>query len=509
MGVKKFIFVLLLGVASCGTALATNYSNLVGNWKGLWTIDANGSNRVFLKITNSSGAGAFDNLDTGDNNILVTSFSASPAPSVYINFFNGYSYTGVVNTAFTQISGTWFYNSQSWSLTFYRNPSVDDFQANIYTNGSSVLPYRLFVPTNYVTNQSFPLILYLHGSGVRGTDNWYQLVGDSGPLALVFNENQAQYPCFVAAPQCPPGGDWTNNTMHQTLVGLLSTLVSAYNIDTNRVYITGLSLGGNGTWDMMTRNPNLFAAGVPMSGQSGTASAAAVYEIPTWVFHSLDDPTVPVGYSQIMVNGMRALGGAPIYTEYATGQHEIWSASYANRLLYSWLLNQKRGSPSNAPPFVLISSPATAGWYDTPATNATLSGSAGNAIAQVSQITWTNNRSGSGTALGTTNWSAQSVPLQTSTNLLTVMATGSAWVSNYGGHTTFSSPLWAYRGAQLSFSASNGLATVSWTGGAPPYALDQCTNLSSHDWQPLLTNNSTSAQIPLSTSSTFFRIRSQ
>lgn len=506
---KIRVLILLTGLLTGEAVAASSYTNLAGYWKGLWTVDANGSNRIFLKITNSSFVGGFDDLDTGENNIVITSVNTNPFPSVRFVFNSGYSYTGIVDSVYTQLTGTWSYSGQSWPVTFYRQPGVDDFLPLTNTTVAGSLLYRLWVPTNYTAAQSYPLILYLHGSGGRGNDNRSQLSGDTGPLALVFNENQASHPSFVAAPQCPSGGDWTNSTMHSELLSLISALESGFNIDTNRIYVTGLSLGGNGTWDLLTRNPTLFTAGVPMSGESYTASAEAFFSLPVWVFHALDDPTVSVTNSQIMVAGMKSLGGRPIYTEYAQGEHAIWSASYANRLLYDWLMDQTRGSFSNGPPFVAIVSPTTRAWFGTPGSSTALAGTAGNALAQISQVAWTNNRTGNGAASGTTNWSVSSVALQSSTNLVTVMAQGTAWVSNYLGHTTFSDSLWIDRAPMLSFSASNGLATLSWTGGSPPYSLDESTNLATGVWQPLFTNSITSTQFSLTRPAAYFRVRSQ
>jgi predicted esterase len=505
-----FAFLVLLALG----AHAITYTNIAGNWTGLWSSDSGTSNRFFIKVygSGSSYAGALDNLDTGDNNWPASSITFT-APSVVNMTFSsmGYSYTGVVNGAFTQMSGNWIQGQQTWPITFIRNPGVNDFLACTNIDAIGSLPYRLFVPSNYTGTQSYPLILFLHGRGERGSDNTNQLCGETGELALVFNENQASHPSFVAAPQCPSDTEWTNSPMHQQLLDLLTSLKSQYNIDSNRVYITGLSMGGNGTWHLLSHDTSLFASGVPMSGETYTSTPDSVLPVPVWVFHSLSDPTVAVTNSQVMVSGMRALGGSPIYTEYQYGGHSIWSASYATPLLYEWLLSQRRGavSSNNVAPFLQVSYPYSGLSYLTSKTNLSLNGTAGNSLAGVSQIGWTNNRTSSGIAIGTTNWSAPNVSLQTGTNLITVIATGASWVTQYYGQTTFNSSIWSYQGPVLSLRASNGIATLTWTGGSPPYYLEQCTNLAFGQWQTLSTNSSSSAQVGLSSSPVFFRVRCQ
>jgi hypothetical protein len=160
-----------------------------------------------------------------------------------------------------------------------------------------------------------------------------------------------------------------------------------------------------------------------------------------WNFHAADDGTVNVSNSRSLINGLRALGGTPIYTEFASGGHTIWSGAYATPLLYGWLMSQRRGVPTNVPPFVTITSPTDQPYLWMPTNSISLAGTAGNAVAGITQITWSNDHGGSGTAAGTTNWSVPTVPLQNATNTLTVMATGAAWVSSYGGSTTFSDVL--------------------------------------------------------------------
>src|SRR5688572_5797919 len=144
--------------------------------------------------------------------------------------------------------------------------TVSDFNARIYTNALlGKLPYRLFIPRGYESSTKYPLVLFLHGSGQSGTDNGAQFQVAS-PLVFVSTANQTNYPCFMVAPQCPTTRDWINPVMVEGVLELLTTLQTEFSLDPNRVYITGLSMGGYGTWALITRDPGRFAAAVPMSG---------------------------------------------------------------------------------------------------------------------------------------------------------------------------------------------------------------------------------------------------
>jgi pimeloyl-ACP methyl ester carboxylesterase len=268
---------LLLGALLCASAPAQTYTGLSGNWKAPWNIDGTNIIRFYLKFTGSgtSYTAAMDDLDDGYNNLVPDSITVSPPP-VTVNFSSvGYIFVGTLNSNFTELTGTWSGAGSSWPLVFDHEPGVDQMQALTYSDATGTLPYRLFVPGNYNAGTSYPLVLFLHGSGERGTDNRAQVTGQTGGLAFLFNENQAQQPCFFAAPQCPTSGTWYDSARHSELVSLINTLRGHYNIDSNRVYVTGLSMGGAGTWDMLGLHPTMFAAGVPLSGFAGSLSMGA------------------------------------------------------------------------------------------------------------------------------------------------------------------------------------------------------------------------------------------
>jgi hypothetical protein len=426
-------------------AQVTNFTDLKGNWKAVWNLDGTNTLRLYLRISKSGTnyTGSLDDLDEGYNNMAANGISTN-LWNVQFNFGSiGFLFDGAMNSNYTQITGTWTQTNgmRTWPLTFDRQPSVDECAARTYTDSTGTLPYRLFVPPSYDAAKQYPLILHLHGSGERGTDNRIQLSSQAGPLAFLFQENQAKQPCFLVAPQCPTTGNWTDSIRRPQLVPLIAALKQEFKIDPDRVYVTGLSMGGIGTWELLAQNGNLFAAGIPMSGSTGTlavaATAAAAYKIPIWNFHAANDSVVSVANSRSLITALRALGGTPIYTEFASGDHPIWSSSYALPTLFDWMIAQRRGASTNVSPFVTITSPTTDSVYITPTNLISLEGVAGDANTRISSLTWANNRGGSGAATGTTNWSIPSLTLQPDTNVISVTATGTAWVISYGGNTTF------------------------------------------------------------------------
>jgi predicted peptidase len=217
--------------------------------------------------------------------------------------------------------------------------SVDDFLARDDTNAKGVkMSYRLFVPKNYDAKKKYPLVVFLHGSGERGADNKAQIVRDNGILQWLSPANQAKYPCLLMAPQCT-AGDWdaAKRTQIREIIGKLQ---KEYNLDAQRFYVTGLSLGGGGTWFTIIDNPTFFAAAVPMSGWGNPGAAAKVKDVPVWNFHAADDNVVKVDGSRKMIEALEKAGGKPKYTEYPTGGHGIWSRAYGTDGLLAWLFAQ-------------------------------------------------------------------------------------------------------------------------------------------------------------------------
>jgi predicted esterase len=224
--------------------------------------------------------------------------------------------------------------------------TVDDFEARTYTDGTSTIPYRLFVPRTYDPKTAYPLVLFLHGAGERGTDNRRQLTGQTAPLVFVRPEHQERWPCFMMAPQCPLGGSWDAigrpdpSTWMRLTLEAIDTLFQEFSIDYGRIYITGLSMGGYGTWDVIGRYPGLFAAAVPMCGGGDTRLADRIANTPIWNFHGALDGTVPVQRSREMIAAVRAVDGDPIYTEYPDLGHNCWDRAYREPDLLPWVFSQ-------------------------------------------------------------------------------------------------------------------------------------------------------------------------
>ena len=210
---------------------------------------------------------------------------------------------------------------------------------------SQELKYRLLIPENYeaAADARFPLVLFLHGAGERGEDNARQLRHAAGEFAKP--EHRRKYPCFVAAPQCPSGRWWTDSL--DLVAELLTQLQKDYRVDARRIYVTGLSMGGFGTFELATRSPELFAAAAPICGGGDPTRAKSLTELPLWVFHGDADRVVPAGLSRTMVKSIQEAGGMPKFTEYPGVGHDCWTQTYADPAFHEWLFAQQK--PENKP----------------------------------------------------------------------------------------------------------------------------------------------------------------
>ena len=249
---------------------------------------------------------------------------------------------------------------------------VAKFVARSLTYNGTTLPYRLFIPESYTPSKHYPIVLALHGSGERGSDNLVHIQRFRLATSWADPINQAKYPCFVVAPQCPDGKDWSGPEL-ATANNILDSLATEFSIDANRRYVTGLSMGGIGTWNMITSFPDRFAAAVPMSGGWESNDAPAILRVPIWNFHGAQDEVVPVQWSRGMIEGLQSLGrkvvythchngdctGLPdsvvaanvrshadlFYTEYQNGHHVIWDESYDFPYLFPWVFGRFRMTP--------------------------------------------------------------------------------------------------------------------------------------------------------------------
>jgi len=198
------------------------------------------------------------------------------------------------------------------------------------------LNYLLFLPEDYTKEQDkkWPLMLFLHGAGERGSD--INKVKVHGPPKIV--EGKKDFPFIVVSPQCPDGSWWDP----QQLISLLDEIQANYRVDTDRIYVTGLSMGGFGTWDLAQRYADRFAAIAPICGAGNPAAVRRMGKLPAWIFHGDKDPTVAVENSDQMYEAMKKAGIEVKYTRYEGVGHDSWTATYNNPELYTWLLAHKR-----------------------------------------------------------------------------------------------------------------------------------------------------------------------
>jgi predicted peptidase len=196
------------------------------------------------------------------------------------------------------------------------------------------LDYLIYLPPDYGQKNNWPLLLFLHGAGERGSD--LDLVKKHGPPKLIDRGNA--FPFIVVSPQCPKGRAW----QPMELTALLDDVIAKYKVDQDRICVTGLSMGGFGTWALAAYSPNRFAAIVPICGGGEPFWAKRLAHLPVWVFHGAKDPGVPLRRSQEMVDALKKAGGNVKFTVYPEAGHDAWTATYDNPKVYEWLLQQKR-----------------------------------------------------------------------------------------------------------------------------------------------------------------------
>jgi len=206
------------------------------------------------------------------------------------------------------------------------------FEAKVTTTVK--LDYLLFLPKGYEdADKRWPLMLFLHGAGESGSD--LAKVKVHGPPKIV--ESKPDFPFILVSPQSS-GRGWSVDVLN----ALLDDLIRQYRVDPDRVYLTGLSMGGYGTWSLAAAHPEKFAALVPICGGGNPGDASKLARLPIWVFHGAKDNAVPVRRSEEMVEAIKSAGGSPKLTIYPDAGHDSWTETYNNPELYQWLLEQKR-----------------------------------------------------------------------------------------------------------------------------------------------------------------------
>lgn len=225
-----------------------------------------------------------------------------------------------------------------------------EFEKREYKDGHGAkLAYRLFKPVE--SKEKLPLVLFLHGAGERGDDNESQLkIG-----VKYFVDNQTSFPCFVVAPQCPSKLQWVDTPWGapkhamparpteplRLALELVAALEMELPVDPKRLYVTGLSMGGFGTFDAIQRAPKRFAAAVPLCGGADEAMAPVIAKVPLWIFHGATDDIVKTSRSRNIVEALKKSGGTPKYTEYPGVGHFCWDQAYQEKELFPWLFSQK------------------------------------------------------------------------------------------------------------------------------------------------------------------------
>ena len=229
------------------------------------------------------------------------------------------------------------------------------------TPEGETLNYRIYLPANIPAGKKVPLVLFFHGAGERGDDNTAQLKHGVTNLVQYAMTNG---PAIVIAPQCPKDQQWVNTNwsapshimpsmpsspMKLALL-LLQDALAKLPVDLNRVYVTGVSMGGYGTWDAIQRKTDLFAAAIPICGGGDSTRAQSLKNIPIWAFHGDKDTAVPVTRSRDMVSALQACGGKIQYREYPGAGHDVWTRTYADPSVLAWLFAQHRPAVPQARP---------------------------------------------------------------------------------------------------------------------------------------------------------------
>ena len=271
----------------------------------------------------------------------------------------------------------------TWGVDFKQSTGDE-----LYDDGEgNTLPYRLFTPQDYCADiaplfrpkgcdieRLYPLVIYFHGAGERGKDNKLQANG-GGHMENLYKATQGesfdgQYQALLLAPQCPANDQWVNRDWSKgaytqdeepsisqpmrSALAILDDVIANYQVDTNRIYVTGLSMGGYGTWDAVRRRPELFAAAMPLSGGGNKDQGVLFKEIPVWTYHSDNDFVVPVSGADDMRDAIKNAGGMIDYTRVNVG-HSGWGTFYDNKTytnssdqtVYEWLFSQSLASSSS------------------------------------------------------------------------------------------------------------------------------------------------------------------
>ncbi|MFP6899775.1 MAG: prolyl oligopeptidase family serine peptidase [Opitutales bacterium] len=229
---------------------------------------------------------------------------------------------------------------------------ADAYEKRSYTaEDGRKLPYRLRKPPVLEKDTTYPVLVCLHGSGGRGKDNRKNLSGSRASQVLANPKMVKMYPCFSFVPQCPPEGSWSSRRGKEgrqdyapVALAALDALLKEFDeaVDPRRIYVTGQSMGGAGTYNMLSSRPGFFAAGVPVCGGWKLEDVPKLARVPIWIFHGGNDRVVPTKYSRDLQAALKQARAVVKYTEYPGVGHNSWMKAYGDQKLWEWLFSLKR-----------------------------------------------------------------------------------------------------------------------------------------------------------------------
>ena len=252
-----------------------------------------------------------------------------------------------------------FFNFTLTGQSSFRSESIQN-------NGGATIQFRMLEPEKVKKNKKYPLVIFLHGSGEKGSDNTKQLV--HGSTMFETKKNRRKYPAYVIFPQCPEKAYWesrdfehenkTNKFLFdysgapsfplREVFSIINYYKKMPHVDSNRIYIMGLSMGGMGTFEAISRHPELFAAAVPICGGADLRYVKNfATRVKVWIFHGAQDDQVLPKYSREVVDKIIQEGGFPKYTEFPTANHNSWDPAFKTEGLFKWLFSQKRSINTN------------------------------------------------------------------------------------------------------------------------------------------------------------------
>jgi predicted peptidase len=224
-----------------------------------------------------------------------------------------------------------------------RSAEATGFVDKVYKNADGhESKYVVFVPHDYDGKKEVPVILFLHGAGETKSDQPKAKMPVEVGIGTAIKKREKTFPFLVIIPQAETRGWGATTENAKRALAMLDEVMKEYKTDAKKVYLTGLSMGGMGTWSIATAMPDKFAAIVPICGRGDPKQAEKLKDLPIWAFHGADDPTVKPEGSRDMIEAVKKAGGSPKYTEYPKVGHNSWDKAYDTEELYEWLLKQSK-----------------------------------------------------------------------------------------------------------------------------------------------------------------------